>query len=281
MQIELIETFIDLAETKSFNRSAERLGVTQSTVSGRVQALEKLLDRKLFTRSRAGTELTIEGSRFAPHARSLRLAWAEAIHAARDAGVAAMMLRIGMQHDLVGASMADWVAAFRTAFPQAAFYVEADYSNQMCDNLMSGELDISVLYSPKARPDLHFETLGEVRYVMVSTATARLEEIEATDYIRGAFSPAFDRAHAERLPTLSAARVSCGQEAAVVSLLRAGGGAAYVRQETALQLVAEGMHQVGAAPSIPQSVFAAVHLRNRHRPAHRRLLQMLRAHFSS
>ena len=39
MQIELIDTFLDLCETRSFNRSAERLGITQSTVSGRIRSL--------------------------------------------------------------------------------------------------------------------------------------------------------------------------------------------------------------------------------------------------
>ena len=38
MQLELIETFLDLCDTKSFNRTADKLGVTQSTVSGRVRA---------------------------------------------------------------------------------------------------------------------------------------------------------------------------------------------------------------------------------------------------
>ena len=53
MQIELIETFIDLCDTRSFNRTAEKLGVTQSTISGRIRALEAILERTLFTRSRA------------------------------------------------------------------------------------------------------------------------------------------------------------------------------------------------------------------------------------
>jgi DNA-binding transcriptional LysR family regulator len=39
MQTELLETFLDLCETRSFNRTADRLGVTQSTISGRVRAL--------------------------------------------------------------------------------------------------------------------------------------------------------------------------------------------------------------------------------------------------
>ncbi len=61
MQIELIETFLDLCDTRSFNRTADRMGVTQSTVSGRIKTLEKTLGHRLFIRSRAGTELTTEG----------------------------------------------------------------------------------------------------------------------------------------------------------------------------------------------------------------------------
>ena len=52
MQIELIETFLDLTETRSFNRTAERLGITQSTVSGRVAALESALDANMARASR-------------------------------------------------------------------------------------------------------------------------------------------------------------------------------------------------------------------------------------
>ena len=48
MQIELIDTFLDLCETKSFNQTAERLGVTQSTVSGRVKTLEASVGVRLF-----------------------------------------------------------------------------------------------------------------------------------------------------------------------------------------------------------------------------------------
>ncbi|MGL4321877.1 MAG: LysR family transcriptional regulator, partial [Paracoccaceae bacterium] len=67
MQIELIDTFLDLVETRSFNRTAERLGITQSSVSGRVQALEAATGVRLFNRSRAGTDLSAEGVRFEPH----------------------------------------------------------------------------------------------------------------------------------------------------------------------------------------------------------------------
>lgn len=281
MQIELIETFLDLCETRSFNKTAERLGVTQSTVSGRVRTLEKLLERKLFTRSRSGTELTVAGTRFAPHARSLRISWAEAIHAARDAGASSMTLRVGIQHDLAGTSLGDWIRAFRAGFPHAAFYIEADFSTQMCADLMAGELDLALLFTPKPHPDLHFDTLGEIRYVMVSTTANRLEEVEPDSYILANFSPAFGRVHAEIHPSLSSAPVRSGQDATVAGLLLSLGGTAYLREETAARLIeSDGLRRVEAAPVIPQTVYAAVHLKNRTRAAHRRLLQMLKAHFT-
>jgi DNA-binding transcriptional LysR family regulator len=56
MNIEQIETFLDLCDTRSFNQTAERLGVTQSTISGRVRALETALNCRLLERSRAGTD---------------------------------------------------------------------------------------------------------------------------------------------------------------------------------------------------------------------------------
>ena len=62
MQIDLLDTFLDLAETRSFHRTAEKLGITQSTVSARISALEEAVGSRLFDRSRAGTDLTPEGT---------------------------------------------------------------------------------------------------------------------------------------------------------------------------------------------------------------------------
>ncbi len=277
MQIELIDTFLDLCETRNFNRTAERLGVTQSTVSGRVRALERALDARLFSRNRSGTDLTTQGLRFEAHARGLRLSWTEATRAASVTEDAAPTLRIGIQHDLVTSHVGDWIETLRAALPDAAFYVEADFSSQICVDLMSGDLDIGILFTPKPHPDLHFETLGDVRYRMVSSDATQLSEIVRKGYILANYSPAFSRTHAELLPSLSSAPVSSGQDAVVAGLLSALGGSAYVLDETAETLTATGrFHPVGDAPKIQQPVFAALHLRNRHRTHHRRMLGLVR-----
>ncbi|MGB3177084.1 MAG: LysR family transcriptional regulator [Albidovulum sp.] len=280
MQIELIETFLDLCDTRSFNKTADRMGVTQSTVSGRVKSLEATLGHRLFTRSRAGTELTTEGLRFSPHARTLLYDWSEARHAIRGAGAGEVTMRIGIQHDLVGMHFSELIQDFRKALTDTAFLFEADYSAQMTSDLTTGVEDFAILFTPRYHPDLYFETLGEVSYIMVSTETDRIAEVNSNTYIMPHFSDAMPRIHAAMLPHLSSASLSIGQNAAMVSLLESLGGTAYVLRPSAEALQRSGTCRlVTDAPPILQPICAGMHIRNRHRSMHRRILQILRARF--
>ena len=282
MQIELLETFLDLMETRSFNKTAERLEVTQSTVSNRVQALEAAVGRRLFSRSRAGTEPTVAGHRFAEHARALRHEWHVARRAIGATGNFAQSMRIGMQHDLAATRIGEWVSEFRQALPHTSFYVELDFSNQMSADLLSGDLDLAVLFTPRNVPDLHYEMVGEIVYRMVSTHAGTMGAIDPQRYIHANYSPAFARSHRQLMPEMGEAAVASGQNAAVCGLLAALGGTAFVLEESAHRLVAEGGYMlVRDAPPVTQPVYQAVHLRHRHSPTHRKLLTILRRHFSA
>ncbi|NBZ87554.1 LysR family transcriptional regulator [Stagnihabitans tardus] len=276
MQIELIETFLDLVETRSFHRTAERLSVTQSTVSARLAALETALGARLFTRSRAGTEPTTEGTRFEPHARMLRHEWHQARRRIQVPQRAAHLVRVGIQNDLSALYLGGWVADFRRAAPDTAFYIEPDYSNQMCMDLLHGTLDFAVMFSPKPHPDLHFDSVGEVGYAMISTETDRMEGLRPETFVFGHFSPAFEEMHRQLTPDLAQAPVSVGQSASVVSLILASGGAGYVLEKTAAELVTQGRaRRVEDAPALRQPIYAAMHLRDRITPLHRRLTRIV------
>ena len=282
MQIEQIETFLDLCVTQSFNQTAERLGVTQSTVSGRITSLEKTVGQRLFQRSRSGTALTTEGLRFEPHARSLLHSWVTALNATNDTGIAGVTMRIGMQHDLVGVAIDTLLTNFRAALPDTVFYLEADYSTQMCADLASGALDVAVLYSPRTHPDIHFETLNQATYVMVSTEADRISDVKPDSYILANYAPAFAHTHAAVLPNLTRVSLAIGQNAAMVDLLKSLHGSGYVLRHSAAELVATGLcNYVTDAPRLTQPIFAGVNLRNRHRPPYRKLQGILRDHYAS
>ena len=140
-------------------------------------------------------------------------------------------------------------------------------------------LDVAIHYTPKPHPDLHFETLGAIGYVMVSTEAATLAGVRPASYILANYAPAFSATHAERLPALSAGEVSSGQNAVIRGLLTGLGGSTYVTRDTARELEAAGQaRRITDAPAIDQPVYGAVHLRNRHRGAYRRVLSLLRDH---
>jgi DNA-binding transcriptional LysR family regulator len=278
MHPDQIATFLDLTETRSFHRTAERQGLTQSTVSARVAALESALGTRLFARSRAGATLTTDGLKFAPHARALRHAMEEARRSVTPTGETALSLRIGIQNDLAAGRLGDWVTGFRKALPDVAFYIEPDYSAQMCRDLAAGVHDFAVIYTPHADPDLHFTSLGEIRHRLISSDADRMAALSPQRMVRANYAPAFAAAQAQALPGMAGAPLAAGQAAAVAALLETMGGTAYLPDHAAAALLATGkFHRVADAPAIAQPVFAAVHLRHRTTPRHRALLQVVQA----
>ena len=71
MDTELARTFLAVISAGNFINAAERLHVTQSTVSARIHALEQQLGCTLFVRNKAGTTLTAAGRQFQKHAGTL------------------------------------------------------------------------------------------------------------------------------------------------------------------------------------------------------------------
>ncbi len=274
MRIELIETFLDLVATGNFNRTAERLGVTQSTISGRVQALERALGGRLFRRSRLGAELTPGGRRFEPHARMLQQEWTVAQRAVASGSELGRSLRLGIQQDLSGPLLGELVREIRRFLPASQLYIELDYSGQMCADLVTGALDFALIYTPQPHPDIHFHGVGEIPYHMVARDHRHFDELRAEDMIFGQFSPAFARAHRDMLPDLSDAILSVGMSGAMLALLQSVGGAGYVMKSRLGGIGEQGLVQVEGAPRITQPAYAAMHLRNRTSGMHRRLAQI-------
>lgn len=100
MDITLIKTFLEVANTGSFVAACDRLFVTQSAVSLRIQRLEDSLGHPLFTRSKSGAILTPAGIQFERYALSLLKLWEEAKQQIAIPEGYAKASSIGAQHSL-------------------------------------------------------------------------------------------------------------------------------------------------------------------------------------
>jgi DNA-binding transcriptional LysR family regulator len=145
----LLRPFVVLAEELHFGRAAERLHVTQPTLSQQVKRLERQLGVELFARTRVRVELTEAGEAILDHARAAVDAAADAeIVAAELAGAERGRLRIGISpgtHELAQRLLAE----LREKRPGLALDAKQDNSGVLCADVASGRLDVAVAFEPE------------------------------------------------------------------------------------------------------------------------------------
>jgi DNA-binding transcriptional LysR family regulator len=83
MRLEQLQAFMAVAETGNFQQAAQKCGVTQSTISRQVQALEADLGVQLLHRH-AQAKLTVAGDRFIGRARRICQEWQSATQEISD-----------------------------------------------------------------------------------------------------------------------------------------------------------------------------------------------------
>jgi DNA-binding transcriptional LysR family regulator len=69
LDIDLLRSFVLIADGGSFTRAAERVGRTQSAISLQVQRLESIVGHRLFIRGKDGVRLTPQGQYLLDRAR--------------------------------------------------------------------------------------------------------------------------------------------------------------------------------------------------------------------
>jgi len=239
MNIDLARTFLEIVETGNFNRAAERLHVTQSTVSMRIKALEDELGRPLFVRSKAGTELTAAGVQFRRYASMMVRVWEQARQEIALPPGFKTVLNVGGQFSLWDRLLVQWIPWMRTALPEVALRAEVGLSDGLMRQLAEGLLDIGVMYSPQSRPGLHIEKLLEERLVMASTRRRSVEDWDE-DYVLVDWGPEFRVGHGRAFPDLKTPAVSVGLGSLGLQHILSYGGTGYFPMRVIRGLLAAG-----------------------------------------
>lgn len=202
MDVDLAKTFLAVVETSSFVAAAERVFVTQSTISMRIKALEERLGKSLFERSKAGASLTPAGTQFLKHAQAMVRVWEQArLEVALPEGYHDA-LAVGSQYSLWDGFVLDWVARMRTRAPAIALRTVTGFSNLLMQRLVEGTLDIGVMYTPQSRPGFEVEMLFEEELVLVSSEP-RPAKKPGKNYIYVDWGPEFQADHSLNFPDLS------------------------------------------------------------------------------
>lgn len=256
MDIALIKTFLEVAATGSFVAASERLFVTQSAVSLRIQRLEDSLGKPLFTRSKAGAELTPAGREFEHYALSLIRIWEESRQQIAIPEGFTRSISIGAQYSLwprLGFRMID---RLREVAPDLSVRGELGMPDRLTRMLIEGTIQLGLLYTPQLRPGLIAEAVMEEELVLVATwPDARLDHLPG--YVFVDWGPEFVHAHALELPALTNPGLTLALGAMAADFIVRRKGAAYLPARYVKRyLDEERLYLVPDAPAFPYPVWA-------------------------
>ena len=238
MELRQIRSFLSIAETLHFGRTAELIHLSQPALSLQIRALETEVGVRLLERNRRKTTLTPAGRAFRDAAIAGVAQFDRAIRNARLAADGKLgLLRIGFISTAGSELLPNIIRVFRESNPEVEFSLRNILTAEQIRMLEGGALDIGFLRLPiGGHTQLEVSTVHREPFVLVVPAShplakrkkVRLSEVSGQDFVM------YDRTHAP------------GFHDQVFGILRDAGIVPNVRQTagempTLISLVAAGM----------------------------------------
>lgn len=143
LDLDLVRCFLAVAECGGFTAASRRLHLTQSAVSLKIQRLETLLGRSVFTRTSRSLALTPEGDLLLAYGRrllALNHEMIDRISRSADAGV----LRLGVMPQFGQQFLPALLSEFKLAHPGVDLAVEVGMTGELLSSLEDDRHDMVI-----------------------------------------------------------------------------------------------------------------------------------------
>jgi LysR family transcriptional regulator, nitrogen assimilation regulatory protein len=152
--------FLKVAETGSFSRASERLGVGQPVLSREMRGLEEAIGTTLFRRHGRGVALTAAGEMFRRRAdniiQQISRVPADVVSTAKEPSGT---LWLAFPPSISGLISIHAIAKFRRAFPAVRLRIREGTSIQIRDALLAREAELGIVSLPLSEPQLALDPL--------------------------------------------------------------------------------------------------------------------------
>lgn len=149
MDLRQLRYFLTLAETRNFNRAAERLNMSQPPLTVAIRKLEEELGARLFHRDPRGLQLTDVGYAVLPSAQAAVAHARQVAEAAQLAGHGARgRLTIGFVGSAISELLPRIIAPFRAAFPEVDLVLDEFNSVEIVQGIGARRIDVGLVRLP-------------------------------------------------------------------------------------------------------------------------------------
>lgn len=235
MDVARVRTFLEIVRGGSFLAAAERLNVTQTTISARIRTLEDELGQQLFIRNRSGARMTQAGEDFRPHAESFVQVWERATHQLAVPEGRTSVIAIGGELSLWDPLLLDWLVHMRSTAPDIAVRTHVALPDRLMHQVRIGVLDLAVLYTPRLEPGLVVDQLLEEKLVLVRSTHKCSDEYVYVDW-----GPQFAAMHEASFPVERQPGLFVGLGPLGLNYILRAGGSGYFRSRVVEPFVESG-----------------------------------------
>jgi len=177
MDLKQLEYFVRVAELGSFTRAAVELEVAQPALSRQVRLLEVELRQTLLVRNGRGAVPTEAGKILMEHGRGIL----HQVQRAQDdlgrlRGGLSGRVALGLPSSVARVLAVPLTRAFREAMPEAKLSISEGLSTGLHEGLITGRLDIAVLYNAQPSREVDVTPLIEEDLLLVRARPAGLHE---------------------------------------------------------------------------------------------------------
>jgi len=193
MELRQIRSFLSIAETLHFGRTAELIHISQPALSLQIRALEEEAGVRLLERNRRKTTLTAAGLAFRDDAAAALSQLEQAIRRARLAANGKLgLVRIGFISTAGREIVPEIVRQFRELNPEVEFSLRNILTAEQVRMLESGSLDVGFLRLPiGGHSELDVVTVHREPFVLVVPSShklakrkrVRLGEVAGQDFV--------------------------------------------------------------------------------------------------
>lgn len=147
--------FLELYNIKNVSRAAERLGITQPSLSVSLQRLESTLNIKLFSRSKSGLQATKEAEILAKDVEAFLEEWQRIGNKAKQVkNQIKGNIKIGCHSSVASYALTPWLKALSKKHQDLEFTFIHDLSRKILEQIVSYKVDLGLIINPIQHPDL-------------------------------------------------------------------------------------------------------------------------------
>ncbi len=154
--VDLLRTFIAIADSGSFSLAADQISRTQSAVSMQVKRLEELIEKPLIHRDSRNLQLTGDGVTLLDYARRILKLNEEALSLLKRPELKGWV-SIGLPDDYAARFLPEILASFSRTHPRVQVKVTCEPSNMLLERIQRKALDLAMVTSPA--PEIENGTL--------------------------------------------------------------------------------------------------------------------------